>query len=278
MAELVDTGVRGWKDPRFSLTLEAWLPALPKDLKVVVCLRSPQAYADSSVRIYGLVKPARARREWARHYRRLLAVIERHGLAATCVEYDALIEDPGEVVGELSRFVGRRLEASYVEPRLRRETAPVPSGYEELYVQVAALSGSSRRAMSAARPVTNLNRGAATRPATRDYVTSAANLAGRLRDAKSVWEAATRMPEFECSPEVLTATETYRATLAAAQADVASLVPPQQRVQRHGKLARRINLERMIAELTLSALGTADPRTREAARHAWLRFGGSAIP
>ncbi len=140
MAALVADGADGWKDPRFSITLEAWLPLLPSRPKVVVCLRSPRAYAESVVRVYGLVDYAAAERQWARHYRRLLDVISHARLEAICIEYDALIERPEETVAALSAFAGRPLRAEYVDAPLRRHVRPVPERYRGLYERVLRLA------------------------------------------------------------------------------------------------------------------------------------------
>jgi hypothetical protein len=140
MAALAAGALDGWKDPRFSITLEAWLPFLQKP-KVVVCLRSPEAYAHSVQRVFGLVELEAARRQWARHYRRLLAVIRDYQLGAICVEYDALIERPTETVAALSAFIGRPLRAEYVDAPLRCHVRPVPERYRGLYKRALRLSG-----------------------------------------------------------------------------------------------------------------------------------------
>jgi hypothetical protein len=141
MAALAARAADGWKDPRFSITLEAWLPLLPSRPKVIVCLRSPEAYAESAVQVYGLIEPAAAMRQWARHYHRLLTLIEAHGLEAACVEYDLLVDNPSETVDGLAAFVGRPLRAAYVEASLRRERGGVPGRYRRLYERVRTLGG-----------------------------------------------------------------------------------------------------------------------------------------
>jgi len=139
MAALAADALDGWKDPRFSITLEAWLPSLPAQPKVIVCLRSPAACAESVQRVFGLVELQAARRQWARHYRRLLDVIRDYELEATCVEYDSLVERPEETVAALAAFVGRPLRAEYVDAPLRRHVQPVPEQYRKLYEEVASL-------------------------------------------------------------------------------------------------------------------------------------------
>ncbi|MCH7838037.1 MAG: sulfotransferase [Chloroflexi bacterium] len=140
MRELVANAAAGWKDPRFAITLEAWLPCLPARPKLVVCLRSPDAHAESVVRSYGLVDRAAAKRLWAKNYRRLLEVIQDYRLEATCVEFDALVERPKQATAALSEFVGHSLRPDYVNPSLQRFRRPVPTKYARLYREVLALA------------------------------------------------------------------------------------------------------------------------------------------
>lgn len=279
MAALAREAIDGWKDPRFAIMLEAWLPALPSRPKVIVCLRSPQAYADSVTRIYGLVKPARAMREWARHYRRLLAVIRRYKLAATCVEYDALVEQPAETVATLSRFVERPLDARYVVPRLRREFAPVPEAYRALYDKVAELRDGPRANMGVKGQGSEPKASVESRESSVssvDYHERIPRLIDRLVEAVATWEAAVNMPAFAQTDEVCVACETYNRLLIDAQNDITELVPPKELSRAHEKLVRRINLERMIAELSFAAASSGDESAAEAAIRAWRKFGRCA--
>lgn len=143
MARIASEAGGGWKDPRFCWTLEAWLPQLERPPKLIVCLRSPRAVVDSTVRKYGQTS-ATARRHvavhWSRQYRRLLEVIRDYELAALCVEYDALVADPAATVERLSRFVGRPLDAAAVDRSLRHEAAAVPKHHRAVYRAVRALS------------------------------------------------------------------------------------------------------------------------------------------
>lgn len=275
MVRLARSGVSGWKDPRFSITLESWLPALFEKPRIIVCLRSPQEYADSSTRIYGLVTTGRAKREWARHYRRLLAIIRRHDLPATCVEFDELIEEPANAVDRLSRFVDYPLNSVYVEPRLRREIAPIPERYRELYDQVAALGGGSRYQPAKGDGRLKVAPAQKARPTTPNYDAVFLALAARVRQARDTWTMSVQMPRP--TPDSVTATRTYAATLEEGQTQCALLSPPPSRKQQHARLARAINLERLITELTLGALTTGDSRTYAAAQRAWERFGGKPI-
>jgi len=286
MATLAHESVSGWKDPRFAITLEAWLPALPLPPKVIVCLRSPQAYADSATRIYGLIKPARAMREWARHYRRLLAVIRRYKLDATCLEYDALVEHSNGIVAALSLFVGQPLDASYVVPRLRREYAPVPEAYRALYERVAMVGGSkvedrgsrTLAAVGLALRVRGQGSGVRDRVATPGYDRSVRDFVKRLAVAKAEWESVAGMPLFDMRSEGLRAAcESYNAVLIRAQREVAELVPQSLHQRSHTALVHRINIERMIAETSRVAAVSGDQRARDTAIRAWRKYSSQGI-
>lgn len=143
MAELAaNPAADGWKDPWFCVTLEAWLPHLARPPKLVICLRSPEAYLHSVTRIYGYVSREVTEWSWAKHYRRVLDVIRDYKLEATCVEYDSLVEQPEQATAELAEFVGRPLDAAYVEPPLRHFSQPVPDPWLDLYEEVRALGAS----------------------------------------------------------------------------------------------------------------------------------------
>src|SRR3990170_5460572 len=143
MARLAGEAEGGWKDPRFSWTLEAWLPELPAPPRLIVCLRSPRAVVDSTVRRYGQTS-AYARRhvafQWSRQYLRLLEVIRDYALEALCVEYDALVGEPEATVARLSQFVGQPLDPAAIDRTLRHEEAAVPRYHASVYRQVRALS------------------------------------------------------------------------------------------------------------------------------------------
>lgn len=165
----------GWKDPRFSVTLEAWLPHLPEKPRLIVCLRSPAAVTASVLRIYGLIDTEAAgdpaspqyrkllrylervsettEERWSMQYRWLLEFIRDFELEATCVEYDALIRDPEGTVAALAEFVGRPLDARYVERPFRHYAAGVPERFVELYQRVLALAGGRASAQREPRPL-----------------------------------------------------------------------------------------------------------------------------
>lgn len=140
MAAVASRAGGGWKDPRFSITLEAWLPILPSPPKVIVCLRRPEAFVESVVQVYGLVSRERATQKWVFHYRRLLAVIRDYDLDARCVEYDALVERPRETVAALSTFVDHPLRPEFVNPVRRNHVSDRAQQHDALYRRVLALS------------------------------------------------------------------------------------------------------------------------------------------
>jgi hypothetical protein len=139
MGRIASTGVAGWKDPRFCVTLEAWLPVLSAPPRIVVCLRSPKAFVRSAVSIFGLVTDESLERWWANHLERVLEVIREYRLAATSVVYENLVMRPDATVERLAAFVGRPLDARFVEPSLRQFDEPVPERHRSLYEDVRAL-------------------------------------------------------------------------------------------------------------------------------------------
>ena len=136
-----DPSIQGWKDPRFCITLEAWLPHLPCAPTVVVCLRSPEAFVHSVVSIFGLSRRETLERWWANHLRRVLDVIRGYRLEATCVVYEELVERPAEAVAALSSFIGRPLDPAFVEPGLRQFGHSVPPRHAALFAEVRSLGG-----------------------------------------------------------------------------------------------------------------------------------------
>ena len=130
----------GWKDPRFCFTLETWLPHFRTPPRVVVCLRSPEAFVHSTVNSYGLLPREKLEPWWANHYRRILDVIRSYALEATCVVYEELVRQPEDTAAGLSSFVGRSLDTSYLEPALQHFAYQVPRRHAELYEEVKALS------------------------------------------------------------------------------------------------------------------------------------------
>jgi hypothetical protein len=154
MRALVANATPAWKDPRFSWTLEAWLPHLPEPARIVVCLRSPVEVIASTARYFGLSGDEHTRaveHVWRSEYERLLEVIADHALDAITVEYTALQDDPDRATEPLARFVGRSLDASAAVRRdLRHHRAPVPEGFRDLYDRVRALGDAYRTTPEAA--------------------------------------------------------------------------------------------------------------------------------
>ena len=264
----------GWKDPIFSLTLEAWLPHLPTRPKIVACLRSPAAYAESVRHIFGLVDQEAAERQWANHYRRLLRVIRDYRLEATCVEYNALVEQPEETVQGLARFVGRPLDASHVDPGLRRYEAPVPERYAELYASVRTLAPDAPRSATgnatASKPRATLGAD--------EYVARSDAVSHRARHAYAEWAAQVAMPALERSAAAREATASCSAALQEAQREIEELVPPPVLADHFALTKRQIDVQRMVAECALAVLSRdpPDPQMEKATEESWQRFGHPA--
>ncbi len=298
MTELLAGAAGGWKDPRFAITLEAWLPLLSARPKLVVCLRSPRAYADSVVRGYGLVNRETAARQWAKHYRRLLDVIRDYELEATCVEYDALIERPAETVGALARFVERPLKPEYVDASLRRFVRPVPKEYARLYREVLALGGGVSPADAVDAEARSTGPTGTAKPLDREggeavaaYIQRVNEMEAGMRPAKAVWTLQVGLPDpklarferlglslTEAMEQTRAACETYVGVLKDVQEGLETLEPPRGFERFHELAQRDANLERLVAELMLAAAQGEKPdrkMLREAVR-SWRRFGRSA--
>jgi len=274
MARLAREAEGGWKDPRFSVTLEAWLPHLPSRPKVVVCLRSPRAYAESAVRIFGLVDRAACERQWARHYRRLLDVIRDYELEATCIEYDSLIERPEETVAALAGFAGRPLRAEYVNPPLRHHAHIVPERYVPLYREALALAGEGAPSLALAREADGAA-GAAASIAAGDYIALADELESLLERERPLWTERVGMPSPDvASEDARQATATYAAALHEAQERLRAVDPPPAFERYHELATQTLDAERMVAELTLAAGkdGEVDGRVLKLAVRAWRKF------
>lgn len=137
----------GWKDPSFAWTLEAWLPNLPEPPRLIVCLRGPEAVAQSALDVYGVADEARRQtlvKRWAAQYERLLDVIGDNQLDACCVEYDQIVTNTTETVARLAEFVGQPLDPQYVEPSLRHHSSEITPEFAEIYDRVKALSSAPR--------------------------------------------------------------------------------------------------------------------------------------
>ncbi len=143
MAEIAAAATPGWKDPRFSFTLEAWMPLLPSRPRIVVCLRNPAEVVASTLRYYGLAgdeAAGAAMHTWREECGRLLEIIGDYRLDATCVEFTSLCETPELAVESLARFVERPLDASGVKRDLRHHAQAIPDEAQELYGRVRSLA------------------------------------------------------------------------------------------------------------------------------------------
>lgn len=275
MRALVAGAADGWKDPRFSVTLEAWLPLLPTRPKVIVCLRSPEAFIGSVVQIYGLVSRRSVELQWTRHYRRLLDIIRDYRLEATCVEYDALVERPEETVAALAEFVGHPLRAEYIDPPLRRHVRHIPRRYHALYREVLALAPEGPRfEPPALAPRTASD---AARIEAGELVQQLEGIVARVREAKASWEAQAAMPSPRFDEAMLAAGDAYLAMLDGVQKELAEIVPPDGLERYYDLAVRQVNLEKMIAAYAvLGARTPPDLKARKAAVRAWRRFGAPA--
>lgn len=260
MLRHVARGDAGWKDPRFSIMLESWLPLLPAPPKVIVCLRSPKSYADSVVQVYGFVHRRQAEEHWARQYKRLLDVIRDYRLEACCVEYDALIEQPAETVDIIGRFVGRSLDPGLLEPALRHHVSPVRLELLPLYEEVLALS-----------PQLPRSRTSATDPAA--YLTEVRLLIDKLLAARATWLAAvgTSEPRLDAA-----ASSTYDAAAREAQDALQRLDALPQLEAHHDAVRALFDYERLTAAAFAIAATTGDPDRRRTALECWTKFSSPA--
>jgi hypothetical protein len=258
MRALASEALDGWKDPLFAITLEAWLPHLPRRPRVVLCLRSPEAYLHSATRIYGLVSREQIEARWAADLRRLLAVVRDYRLDATCVEYDALVRDPAGVVGSLAAFAGHELDARYVEPGLRRFDYAVPARHAALYERVRALAGDAAR-----------RDGAAT--SAEAYLARADGIEARVEVALRAWAGAVGAPPSENALRShLDESEACNVALREAQAELGAIAPPSHHGRYHEPLRAYVNEQRLVLELACQA--ARGERPIEDALRAWERL------
>ncbi len=260
LAALASTNAAGWKDPRFSVTLEAWLPYLSSPPKVIVCLRSSEAFLHSVAQIFGLVDRDVIERWWALQSRRLLDVIRDYDLDATCVEYDDLIQRPEETIAQLSAFVGQPLDASYIEPNLRHHTYHIPHRMAPIYNEVRALGPANP-----AQPL--VTEGA---PATAEmidaYVRQVSAIDTRIEAANREWARRIGAPalhlahyqELGIDPtdayaEGRAASEAYITVLSEAQIELGPIAPPAGFEDYHEATRTAVNDARLVAQLMLQA-------------------------
>ncbi|MEX2158806.1 MAG: sulfotransferase [Dehalococcoidia bacterium] len=269
MRRVAAMGARGWKDPRFCFTLEAWMRALDARPQVIACLRGPEAYLHSVMMVVGLIERDVAEAWWTRHLERLLEVIEAYELDAHCVDYDALLADPARTVDALSRFAGQPLDASYVDPSLRSHAYPLARSHRALYRRVLALGANGDA------PVLDPPCDAATIAA---YVRAAEAAERRFAAAQRTWEdavdietiASLRGQELAAARDACLALE---ATLGEAKSLWLALTPPDQFEREHELLRDAIDLSRMTGLLLSHACDGIEPDADviERAREIWRR-------
>jgi hypothetical protein len=132
------------KDPRFSYTLPAWRPLLREGTRFVCVFRHPAEVAASLLTdwrtnpsYYGdfVLTRRHALRQWICINR---LILERHARAGEWlfVHHAALVA--GEATAALSDFTGADLDASFIEPSLRRSPryGAVPAQAKALYEQL----------------------------------------------------------------------------------------------------------------------------------------------
>ena len=269
MRRVASMGARGWKDPRFCFTLEAWMRALDARPRVIVCLRGPEAYLHSVMMVVGLIERDIAEAWWTRHLERLLDVIEAYGLDVHCVEYDTLLANPSRTIEALSRFVARPLDASSVDPSLRSHAYPLERRHRALYGRVLALGANGDAPPLA--PTSD----AATIEA---YARAAADIEQRLATAKRTWEDAVDIEAIaSLRGDALAAARdaclAFEAALGEAKALWLALTPPDAHEDAHEALRDTIDLSRMTALLLGRACDGPEPDTDviERARGIWRR-------
>ncbi len=268
-----DESVAGWKDPRFSVTLEAWLPHLPRRPKVIVCLRGSEAFFHSAAQIFGLMRRDLVERWWANELRRLLAVVRDYRLDAICIEYDDLVLSPEETVERLSSFVGRPLDAAYIEPTLRHHEYPIPERHTVLYQRVRSLgtAGTAReRTLPKQRP--------AEASEIESYLQRIRSLDANVAAAHEAWAVAAGAPKLTLDePErVRAASAAYVETLSAAQIELGALPPPPGFAGYHEATRDAVNDHRLVAQLTLQAAERQRPAS-DATREYERRLSPQAI-
>ena len=142
MRELAADATPTWKDPRFSWTLEAWLPAFAVPPRVIVCLRNPAEVIASTMQYYGMSGDEGWRaiaHVWRTETERLIEMIDAFSLDAMCVEFDELHARPAGVAESIGAFVGCAVRPIGVRDDLRHHRAGLPDEFVELYERVRAL-------------------------------------------------------------------------------------------------------------------------------------------
>ena len=115
-----------YKDPRFCYTLPVWKPYLKPDTAFICVFRQPGITVESILkecRTQDYLKDLRidrrsAYRVWCRLHARLLEQYEAGGDNFFFVHYDQVYD--GSAIGPLSRFLGVKLDAGFVDRALKR--------------------------------------------------------------------------------------------------------------------------------------------------------------
>jgi hypothetical protein len=241
MRALAQTDAAGWKDPRLSVTLESWLPHLPGPPKLIICLRSSEAFLHSVSQIFGLVDRELIERRWSLELRRLLDLIRDYELDATCVEYDNLVTKPEETVAEIAEFVGHSLDASFIEPNLRHFAYHIPQRLAAIYDEVRALAPNKRPRERAPQ--------APTPEAIDAYIQQIEDVDKRLL---AIY-AEQGLDETAVREESREASEAYVETMTQAQRELGTLRPPAGFEGYHEATRAAVNDARLIAQLMLQA-------------------------
>jgi hypothetical protein len=102
--KLGDEPLRGWKDPRLTLTLPLWKQVVP-DQRYVICLRNP---IDAIASIQRRPEPTQSVAEWSELWLEYTAraLQETAGAPRLIVFYDDYFADAAREVERLARFVG----------------------------------------------------------------------------------------------------------------------------------------------------------------------------
>jgi hypothetical protein len=271
MQRAVASSDDGWKDGLFSFTLEAWLVHLPQPLKIVVCLRNPEAYARSVMNIYGLMDQAVVLRFWARHYQRLLEIVRDYGIDAFCLQYEELIGRPTEAIRLLSEFVGRPLDASLVRTELKRFSGEIPPQYQELYDAVCALGGTPQLPPRADLPDLPAD--------PKVYRTSVRELTDRLLAARNDWLAAIGAPEPRFDGAAThDASSAYADAARDAQEALRRLEPPPDLEPYHDATRSLFDHERLTAyAFSLVTPASQDAEHQKNARYCWDTFSAPEV-
>ena len=138
-----------YKDPRFSYTLPLWLPYLPPDAQLLCIFRDPGITvrsilkeAGSMAYLAGLkIDEEIAYEVYRLQYQRVLDLCDEVGERLVFIHYDQVFD--GSAVPRLSKRLGVKLSARFVDPRLKR-TKPepgVPGNVSALYKALCARAG-----------------------------------------------------------------------------------------------------------------------------------------